>query len=91
MLKVISNPINKHLPVGARKITMSYSAKSVVKPIDLVPNHDDPIVLIIGAMAHGKVSADYSEDEKSISNYPLSAALACSKLCSAFEEKWGVF
>lgn len=30
------------------------------------------------------------EDTFSISNYPLSAALTCAKLCSGFEEVWGI-
>lgn len=33
---------------------------------------------------------DYTEEEVSFSGYPLSAALTCSKLCSAFEEAWGI-
>lgn len=89
LLKVIKNPVTSHLPVGVKKITMSFSSKVVKTPRDLVPK-DVPIVMIIGAMAHGKVEVDYSEDVTSISNYPLSAALTCAKLCSSFEEVWGV-
>jgi len=33
---------------------------------------------------------DYVESTVSISNYPLSAALTCTKICPAFEEKWGI-
>ncbi|TRY94293.1 hypothetical protein DNTS_030380 [Danionella cerebrum] len=36
------------------------------------------------------VDVDYTEKTLSISNYPLSAALTCTKMCSAFEEVWGV-
>lgn len=90
LLKVIKNPITSHLPVGVKKITMSFSSKIVQNCRDLVPKQEEPIVLIIGAMAHGKVEVDYSEDVISISNYPLSAALTCAKLCTAFEEVWGV-
>ncbi len=38
----------------------------------------------------GSVNVDYTEDTYCIGNYPLSAALACTKVCSAFEEAWGV-
>ena len=48
------------------------------------------IILVIGAMAHGKVDIDWCEDEVSISNYPLSAALCAAKVCHAFEEEWGI-
>ncbi|XP_071439215.1 ribosomal RNA small subunit methyltransferase NEP1 [Hetaerina americana] len=90
LLKVISNPVTQHLPVGVKKISTSFSAKKVVNPRELVPANEDPIVIVVGAMAHGKINVDYTEDEVSISNYPLSAALTCTKLCSAFEEAWNV-
>ena len=37
-----------------------------------------------------QVDIDYIEDTVAISQYPLSAALACAKICTAFEEVWGV-
>lgn len=37
-----------------------------------------------------QVNTDYTEDTISISNYPLSGALTCTKLCTAFEEVWGI-
>lgn len=37
-----------------------------------------------------QVKTDYTEETFSISNYPLSAAVTCSKLCTAFEEVWGI-
>ncbi|XP_043471726.1 ribosomal RNA small subunit methyltransferase NEP1 [Leptopilina heterotoma] len=89
LLKVIKNPVTNHLPVGCKKIAMSFSAKEVKNPRDLVPS-DEPIAIIVGAMAHGQVKTDYMEDTFSISNYPLSAALTCAKLCSGFEEVWGI-
>ncbi|XP_063545948.1 ribosomal RNA small subunit methyltransferase NEP1 [Cydia strobilella] len=89
LLKVIKNPVTSHLPVGVKKIAMSFSSKTVQSCRELVPK-DEPIVLIVGAMAHGKVEVDYAEDVVSVSNYPLSGALTCAKLCSAFEEVWGV-
>ncbi|XP_058809510.1 ribosomal RNA small subunit methyltransferase NEP1 [Phymastichus coffea] len=89
LLKVIKNPITQHLPVGCKKLCMSYSAQSIKNPRDLVPE-DEPITIIIGAMAHGQVKTVYQEETFSISNYPLSAAVTCSKICSGFEEVWGV-
>ncbi|XP_077268674.1 ribosomal RNA small subunit methyltransferase NEP1 [Temnothorax americanus] len=89
LLKVIKNPITNHLPVGCRKILMSFNASKVLNPRELVPA-EDPIAIVVGAMAHGQVKTDYIEDTFSISNYPLSGAVACSKLCTAFEEVWGI-
>ncbi|XP_050332033.1 ribosomal RNA small subunit methyltransferase NEP1 [Bactrocera neohumeralis] len=101
LMKVIKNPITDHLPVGCKKYAMSFSGKLVANCRDLVPRiqekdenteelAEEPIALIVGAFAHGVLNPDYSEGLFSISNYPLSAAIACSKLCSAFEEVWGV-
>lgn len=90
LLKVIKNPVTDHLPVGVKKICMSFSSDNVKNCRDLVPKEEEPIVMVIGAMAHGKVEVDYTEDNVSISNYPLSAALTCTKLCSAFEEAWKI-
>ncbi|XP_018328143.1 ribosomal RNA small subunit methyltransferase NEP1 [Agrilus planipennis] len=90
LLKVIKNPVTDHLPVGVKKICMSFSSNKVVNPRELVPQTEDPVVVVVGAMAHGKLEIDYTEETVAISNYPLSAALTCTKLCSAFEEAWGV-
>ena len=43
-----------------------------------------------GAIAHGSIDVDYTEDNIGISGYPLSAALTCTKLCNAFEEAWDI-
>lgn len=37
-----------------------------------------------------QVDVEYTEKMVSISNYPLSAALTCAKLTTAFEEVWRV-
>ncbi|KAG5331102.1 NEP1 methyltransferase, partial [Acromyrmex heyeri] len=58
MGKLIKNPITNHLPVGCRKILMSFNASKVVNPRDLVPT-EDPIAIVVGAMAHGQVSYYY--------------------------------
>ncbi|XP_037092368.1 ribosomal RNA small subunit methyltransferase NEP1-like [Pollicipes pollicipes] len=89
LLKVIKNPVTDHLPVGIRKVGFSFSAPKVVRPRELAPA-EGPLAVVIGAMAHGKINADYTEEFCSISSYPLSGALACSKLCDGFEEAWGV-
>ena len=96
LLKVIKNPIADHFPVGCKKISTSFSVTSshLVNIRDYVRDEcgepDQPVVFVIGAMAKGNVNIDYHEDTVSISSYPLSAALTCSKVCAAFEDKWGV-
>ena len=39
----------------------------------------------------GAIKVDYTEQDVCIGNFPLSAALTCAKVTSAFEEAWGVF
>lgn len=90
LLRVIKNPITDHLPVGCKKVGFSFTGTLVEDSRTLVPEGDEPIAFVIGAFAHGVIKADYTEDLVSISRYPLSAALACTKLCGAFEEKWGI-
>lgn len=93
LLKLLKNPVTLHLPVGCLKYGTSSKAKKIVNPTELVPPVDSPhksVVVVIGAMAHESCEPDYIDDIVSISKYPLSAALVCGKLTSAFEEKWGV-
>ncbi|XP_028984916.1 ribosomal RNA small subunit methyltransferase NEP1 [Betta splendens] len=88
LLRMIKNPVSDHLPPGCPRIATSFSVGEAVCPRSLVT--DGPTAVVIGAFAHGAVKVDYTEKTVSISNYPLSAALTCSKMCSAFEEVWGV-
>ncbi|XP_076043031.1 ribosomal RNA small subunit methyltransferase NEP1 [Oratosquilla oratoria] len=89
LLKVIRNPVSDHLPVGCKKIGTSFTAEKLIHPKELAPTNE-PIVVVVGAMAHGKVEVDYVEEEVAFSRYHLSGALACAKLCSGFEEAWSV-
>ena len=52
--QVIKNPVTEHLPIGCKKIGMSFKAEKCVDPRTLVPT-EEPIVFVIGAMAHGSV------------------------------------
>lgn len=123
MVQVIKNPITVHLPTGCRKLGTSFSSDKLVDMEDYAS--DEPVVVVIGAMAHGKVcggmcigvllevirgvhisqfiiaatilplltmqvEVDYTEEEVAISEYPLSAALTCTKVCCAFERAWGI-
>ncbi|XP_068115508.1 ribosomal RNA small subunit methyltransferase NEP1 [Hyperolius riggenbachi] len=89
LLKVIKNPITDHLPVGCTKISTSFQGERVSCVRDLVPP-EEPLLIVVGAFAHGAVDVDFAERSVSISEYPLSAALTCAKICTAFEEVWGV-
>lgn len=92
LMKVIKNPVSDHLPVGCKRVLMSYGAEKTVKAEQVVPEDlDDPLCVVIGAIAKGSIKTDYTEEEYCIGNYPLSAALTCAKITSAFENAWNVF
>ncbi|CAN7985391.1 unnamed protein product, partial [Ixodes pacificus] len=60
LLKVIKNPVTDWLPVGCKKVMMSLHAEKLVRPRDLVPETNEPITVVIGAMAHGSVGGSLS-------------------------------
>lgn len=93
LLKVIKNPITDHLPTKCRKITLSYDA-NVIRPKDYINtlDEDESLCIFVGAMARGKDNfADEFVDEKiGVSEYPLSASVACSKICHGAEDAWNI-
>ncbi|EIN04371.1 Nep1-domain-containing protein [Punctularia strigosozonata HHB-11173 SS5] len=93
LLKVIKNPVTDHLPVNTIKLTLSGDAKTVrlSEYLRTLPETHS-IAIFVGAMARGKDDfADHVADHKiSISNYPLSASVACGKFCCALEDLWDV-
>ncbi|SPC62212.1 related to EMG1 - Protein required for ribosome biogenesis [Ustilago sp. UG-2017b] len=93
LLRVIKNPVTDHLPAKTHKVTLSFDSpvQRLSNYLPTIPeNHS--IAVFVGAMAHGKDNfADGLVDEKiSISEYSLSASVACGKFCCALEDFWGV-
>ncbi|RDB15618.1 Ribosomal RNA small subunit methyltransferase NEP1 [Hypsizygus marmoreus] len=93
LLKVIKNPVTEHLPPNTIKLTLSGDAPTqrLSKYLPTLPTTHS-IAVFVGAMARGKDDfADAYVDEKiSISDYPLSASVACGKFCCALEELWDI-
>ncbi|KAJ5396793.1 hypothetical protein N7509_004906 [Penicillium cosmopolitanum] len=93
LLKVIKNPITDHLPPNCRKVTMSFEAP-VVRTKDYLESLDpkESVAIFVGAMAkgHDDFADSFKDDTISISNYSLSASVACSKFCHAAEEVWDI-
>ncbi|OKP11540.1 Ribosomal RNA small subunit methyltransferase NEP1 [Penicillium subrubescens] len=93
LLKVIKNPITDHLPPNCRKVTMSFEAP-VVRTKDYIESLGprESIAIFVGAMAkgHDDFADSFKDDTISISNYSLSASVACSKFCHAAEEVWDI-
>jgi rRNA small subunit pseudouridine methyltransferase Nep1 len=93
LLKVIKNPITDHLPPNCRKVTLSFDS-SVVRVSDYIADlaPKESICVFVGAMAKGNdtFADEFKDDSISISNFSLSASVACSRFCHAAEEVWNV-
>jgi len=92
LLRVIKNPITEHFPTKCKKIGTESSSSKLVDINDYVITNfkDEPVVFVIGAFSHGEVQVDYVDEMISYSKYPLSASVACGKLCCAFEKLWDI-
>ncbi|KAF2871017.1 Alpha/beta knot methyltransferase [Massariosphaeria phaeospora] len=93
LIQVIKNPITDHLPPNCRKVTLSFDSE-VVRVRDYIQGlaKEESIAVFIGAMAKGRDDfADHLKDDSiAISNFNLSASVACSKFCHAAEDVWNV-
>ncbi|RDX66454.1 Ribosomal RNA small subunit methyltransferase nep-1, partial [Mucuna pruriens] len=92
LLRLIQNPVTHHLPVNSRKIGLSFSSPKAVQLRDYVSdaNCDENLVFVVGAMAHGKIDVDYTDDLISVSGYPLSAGTCLRRICIALERSWKI-
>jgi len=94
LLKVLKNPISRHLPAGAQCYGFS-AAGSIHSPMhfaSILPE-DSPVVLVLGAMAVGSIRKEdhpYMQDMISISGYPLSGVVAINRVLGAIEHRWGI-
>lgn len=97
LFRVIKNPITSHLPVGTRRIVCTYNSDNITdirqQSVDTarlaesqaIENAPGTALYVVGAIAHGKIQEDWSEENICISEYPLSAATVCGRLTFAYE------
>jgi rRNA small subunit pseudouridine methyltransferase Nep1 len=87
LLKTIKNPITDHIPTNIPIIATSEKTRLV--DIDEYVNDFEfskPVAFVVGAISKGDLNIDYHTDSVSVSSYPLTAAVVCSKICNAFEK-----
>ena len=92
LMRVIRQPVSTHLPPQARRVGLSHSAASVHRMpafVAALPT-DVPVVFVVGAMSHGRVSVSYTDEFISISEFPLSAACCIGRICNALECKYDI-
>jgi rRNA small subunit pseudouridine methyltransferase Nep1 len=94
LLKVVKNPISRHLPAGARCYGFSQHGKLYAPQAFAASLPDDvPIVFVIGAMATGSIRLEdhpYVTELVSVSEYPLSGVVAINRILGAIEANWGI-
>jgi len=103
LMKVISNPVTKYLPVGGKRVGFSVAGKSVNLRDYIAETFREsqsptfvPPVFVIGSVAfcdpvqEAAFGGDYVDESISISPWGLSAACCCAKLTHEFEQLWGV-
>ena len=94
LLKVIKNPMSRHLPPGIK--CYGFSAKGTLyNPVVFASQlpEDEPIMFVVGAMASGRIVKEdhpYMQDMISISEYPLSGVVAINRVLGAIENIWGI-
>ena len=91
LLKVIKNPITQYIPFGCPIISTNEKSK-LIKLEDYIDNlKSNNVAFVVGAISKWDVNIDYMTDTISISSFPLTAGIVCSKICTAFEKCWDVF
>ncbi|KAJ3468386.1 hypothetical protein MRS44_002451 [Fusarium solani] len=91
--KRFAEPNHRSPSPNCRKVTLSFDSELVrVREYVESVGPKESICVFVGAMAKGEDNfADSLVDEKiSISNYSLSASVACSKFCHAAEDVWDI-
>ncbi|CAK9322770.1 unnamed protein product [Citrullus colocynthis] len=92
LFRVIKNPVAQYLPANSHKMGFSHSSDKLVKMRNYLDGVKDDVdlVFVVGAMAHGKIETDYTDDLLAISEYPLSASCCIADICKDLAEKWNV-
>lgn len=94
LLKVVKNPVTRHLPPGFRAFGFSQAGKLYSPDCFARKLPDDvPVVLVVGAMASGSIKIEdhpYCEEMISISEYPLSGACAIARILGGIESHRGI-
>ena len=90
LLKVIKNPIIQYLPFGCPIISTNEKSK-LIKLEEYINNlKSNNVAFVVGAISKGDINIDYMTETISISSFPLTAGIVCSKICTAAEKCWDV-
>mmetsp|Transcript_10268 Transcript_10268/g.15458 ORF Transcript_10268/g.15458 Transcript_10268/m.15458 type:complete len:227 (-) Transcript_10268:47-727(-) len=96
LLKVVKNPVSRHLPTGCHVYGFSVQG-TLYTPTHFagsLPEAPTPVCFVLGAMASGHIKMeDHANMSEmiSLSEFPLSGATAINRLLGAIEANEGIF
>ncbi|KAF7684505.1 Ribosomal RNA small subunit methyltransferase NEP1 [Astathelohania contejeani] len=91
LMKVVKNPVTEYLSPGSIKVGLSQEGVRINKE-NLKLNLSKGYCFYINAIPSGKEdNFENVECLMKVSDFPLSAALCCGKLCNMFEELYNIF
>ena len=90
LLKIIKNPVTQYIPFGCPIISTNEKSKLIKLEEYIDSLKSNNVAFVVGAISKGDVNIDYMTDTISISSFPLTAGIVCSKICTALEKCWDV-
>lgn len=90
LMKVIKNPVREHLPPNTIKFGLSHEGE--IKKRNFFKQHaSQGYVVFLNADQKSDDFFPDAEFRMKLSEYPLSAFVCCTKVCSLFEDVYGIF
>lgn len=90
LLRIIKNPIDEHLPPDSLRIGLSQQGVKLDKKL-ISLNAERDFVVFLNANQSGKDEFPDPEVTIKISDFPLSAFVCCTKICTVFEDFFDIF
>lgn len=90
LMRIVKNPVSEHIAPGAVRFGLSQDAERRERAF-FEAHKARGYAVFLNASQRGKDTFPDTEFSIRLSNYPLSAFVCCTKVCSMFEEIYGVF
>lgn len=90
LLRVVKNPVSLHLTPNTVKVSLSKNGTKMDKKY-LEKTLGRGYAFFINAISSGKDICEDAEVTMKVSDFGLSAAVCCAKVCNMFEEIYNIF
>ncbi|KAK4394591.1 Ribosomal RNA small subunit methyltransferase NEP1 [Sesamum angolense] len=93
LMRVVEEPVTRHLPTNSRIIGISNSSHKLVDVNCYInaASDDMHLVFVVGACASQEINQKYIDDIISVTDYPLEPQARTDLICRALERKWKIF